>query len=93
MGYDRDADGDPSRRDSVPAMRVSTGATVRGSFFPVVGAISSAIGSLAALEAIKILSGTGRPLLGKMLTYDGHQGRVTTLSLTRRDDCPCCAEI
>ena len=62
-------------------------------FFPVVGAISSAIGSLAALEAIKILSGTGRPLLGKMLPYDGHQGRVTTLSLTRRDDCPCCAEM
>jgi molybdopterin/thiamine biosynthesis adenylyltransferase len=28
--------------------------------FPVIGAISSAIGSLAALEAAKILSGSGR---------------------------------
>ena len=59
-------------------------------FFPVVGAISSAIGSLAALEAIKILSGTGNPLFGKMLTYDGFQGRVTTMELTRTEACPCC---
>ncbi|MBC8876094.1 MAG: HesA/MoeB/ThiF family protein [Planctomycetes bacterium] len=58
--------------------------------FPVVGGISSAIGSLAALEAVKILSGTGKPLWGKMLTYDGHQGRVSTVQLARRPDCPCC---
>jgi len=58
--------------------------------FPVVGAISSAIGSLAALEAIKILSGVGKPLWGQMLTYDGHQARVSTVRLTRRTDCPCC---
>jgi molybdopterin/thiamine biosynthesis adenylyltransferase len=58
--------------------------------FPVVGAISSAMGSLAALEAIKILSGSGRPLWGRMLTYDGYQGRVSTVQLTRRPDCPRC---
>ena len=46
-------------------------------FFPVVGAISSAIGSLAALEAVKILSGTGKPMWNKMYTYDGYQGRTT----------------
>ena len=59
--------------------------------FPVVGAISSAIGSLAALEAIKILSDTGRPLWGKMLTYDGFHGRVTTITLRRNPSCPVCA--
>ena len=58
--------------------------------FPVVGAISSAMGSLAALEAIKILSGTGEPLWGKMLTYDGYHGRCTTIQLARRRDCACC---
>lgn len=58
--------------------------------FPVVGAISSAMGSLAALEAIKILSGVGKPLWGKMLTYDGYQGRVSTVGLIRRANCPCC---
>jgi adenylyltransferase/sulfurtransferase len=58
--------------------------------FPVVGAISSAMGSLAALEAIKVLSGIGKPLWGKMLTYDGNQGRTATVTLARREDCPCC---
>lgn len=58
--------------------------------FPVVGAISSTIGSLAALEAIKILSETGRPLWGRMLTIDGFHGRTAQFELTRRPDCPCC---
>jgi molybdopterin/thiamine biosynthesis adenylyltransferase len=58
--------------------------------FPVVGAISSAIGSLAALEAVKILSGTGKPLWGKMFTYDAYSGYVNTAQLTRRPDCDCC---
>ncbi len=60
-------------------------------FFPVVGAISAATGSLAALEAIKILSGTGTPLWGKLLTYDGFHARVTTVTLQRVAECPVCA--
>ena len=61
--------------------------------FPVVGAISSAIGSLAALEAIKILSGSGQVLWGKMLNYDGYRASVSMIQLTRRTDCPCCAGV
>ena len=49
--------------------------------FPVVGAISCATGSLAALEAIKILSGAGTPLVGKMLIYDGFHGRSNIVEL------------
>jgi adenylyltransferase/sulfurtransferase len=59
-------------------------------FFPVVGAISAATGSLAALEAIKIMSGSGVPLWGQMLTYDGFQGNVTKIQLSRRASCSCC---
>ena len=59
-------------------------------FFPVVGAISCATGALAALEAVKILSGTGNPLWGKMLTYDGFQGRTTVVELSRNPNCACC---
>lgn len=62
-------------------------------FFPVVGAISSAIGSLAALEAIKILSDTGRPLWGKMMTYDGYNAQVSTVQLQRNEDCACCGTV
>jgi len=59
--------------------------------FPVVGAISAALGSLAALEAIKIVSGCGQVLWGKMLNYDGYRAGVSIIQLTRRPDCPCCA--
>lgn len=52
--------------------------------FPVVGAISCATGALAALEAIKILSGAGAPLIGKMLIYDGFHARVNIVELGAR---------
>jgi len=49
--------------------------------FPVVGAISAAVGSLAALEAVKILSGSGKPLWNQMLIYDGFNARVNQVSI------------
>lgn len=58
--------------------------------FPVVGAISSAVGALAALEAIKILSGSGRPLFGRLWMIDGYQGRSSMVQLQRNPECPCC---
>ena len=58
--------------------------------FPVVGAISCAIGALAALEAIKILSGTGQPLFGRMMMYDGFHGRTRIVELARNESCPGC---
>lgn len=58
--------------------------------FPVLGAISAAIGSLAALEAIKILTEVGTSLAGKMWIIDGMQGRISTVELVRDPDCPCC---
>ncbi|MBM4092392.1 MAG: HesA/MoeB/ThiF family protein [Planctomycetes bacterium] len=60
--------------------------------FPVVGAISSAMGSLAALEAIKVLSGCGKPMWGTMLTYDGFQGRMRSVTLRRDAHCRCCGQ-
>jgi molybdopterin/thiamine biosynthesis adenylyltransferase len=61
--------------------------------FPVAGAISSAIGSLAALEAIKILAGAGEPMFGRMLLIEGHLGDARTIELARRGDCPVCGSL
>ncbi len=58
--------------------------------FPVVGAISSAIGSLAALEAIKAISGAGKPMFGRMWMIDGFQGRSAIVELARNPHCPNC---
>ena len=61
--------------------------------FPVLGAISSAIGSLAALEAIKILSGAGQPMFGRLWLIDGYRGRSSSVELRRNPACPCCGAI
>jgi molybdopterin-synthase adenylyltransferase len=60
-------------------------------FFPVVGAISMGVGAMAALEAIKILTQTGKPLFGRLWMIDGHQGRSSYVELRRDPNCPCCA--
>jgi len=60
--------------------------------FPVVGGISSAIGALAALEAIKILSGCGLPMFGKMWMIDSFAAQNSVVELQRRADCPCCKD-
>jgi molybdopterin-synthase adenylyltransferase len=59
--------------------------------FPVIGAISAAMGNLAALEAIKILSGVGRPTFGQMLVVDGFGGDMRWITLRRRSSCPFCS--
>jgi molybdopterin/thiamine biosynthesis adenylyltransferase len=58
--------------------------------FPVLGAIAMLAGSLAAMEAVEILSGAGRSAFGRMWMIDGHQGRSAVVELTQRTDCPAC---
>jgi len=49
--------------------------------FPVVGAISCAVGAMAALEAIKIISQEGEPFWNQMIIYDGHAARINQVSI------------
>ncbi len=60
--------------------------------FPVIGAISLATGAMAALEAVKILSGTGTPLFGRLWMIDGYRGLSRQMELRRDADCPCCGD-
>lgn len=58
--------------------------------FPVFGAVSGTVGCMAAMEAIKVLSGIGQPLLGRMLRFDLGQMTFRTLNVLRRQDCETC---
>lgn len=58
--------------------------------FPVVGGIAAAIGALAALEAIKILSRTGRAMFGRLWMIDSYQARTSIVELARDPNCTCC---
>jgi len=61
--------------------------------FPVLGGVSAAVGCLAAVEAIKVLTGFGEPLKGKLLTYDATSMDFVKLKIHRRPDCPVCGGI
>ena len=61
--------------------------------FPVLGAVSGTVGCLAAVEAVKLLTGIGRPLAGVLLTMDLGSMEFRRLQLARRKDCPVCAGV
>ena len=46
----------------------------------VLGAVTGVIGTLMAMEAIKLTAGLGEPLIGRLLLYDGRAARFTELS-------------
>jgi len=60
--------------------------------FPVFGAVSGAIACLGAMEAIKVLSGLGEPLAGRMLLCDLRDMSFRKVSIHRRADCPVCCK-
>ncbi len=58
----------------------------------VLGVLPGIVGSLEAMEAIKLLLGIGDPLVGKLLTYDSLSQEFRTLRLHRDPSCPACAD-
>lgn len=46
----------------------------------VLGAVTGIIGTLMAMEAIKLISGIGQPLVGRLLLYDGREARFSELT-------------
>lgn len=56
----------------------------------VIGALCGVIGSLQALEAIKLITGIGESLRGRLLTYDALRQNFQTLKIPRNSACPAC---
>lgn len=56
----------------------------------VVGALPGVIGSLMAMEAIKLITGAGQPLIGRLLIYDALDAQMRVMKLTARKDCAVC---
>lgn len=46
----------------------------------VLGAVTGVIGTLMAMEAIKLVTGVGEPLVGRLLLYDGKAARFTEIA-------------
>ena len=57
----------------------------------VLGVLPGVIGSLQATEAIKLLTGIGSPMIGRMLIYDGLDLSFNTVHIAKDPDCPVCS--
>jgi adenylyltransferase/sulfurtransferase len=58
----------------------------------VLGVLPGIIGTMQALEAIKLITGIGEPLLGKLLHVDTLGMRFRTFTLRRDPECPVCGD-
>lgn len=56
----------------------------------VVGALTGEIGAAMAMETVKLITGAGRPLVGRLRIYDGLSGDIRTLKLRPNTDCRVC---
>src|SRR3954462_7108467 len=56
----------------------------------VVGALAGVIGSMMALEAIKLIVGAGEPLTGRLLIYDALSAETRTVKVGADPECPVC---
>ncbi|MEM9104762.1 MAG: molybdopterin-synthase adenylyltransferase MoeB [Pseudomonadota bacterium] len=46
----------------------------------IIGALTGVIGTLQAMEVIKLITGTGEPLIGRLLLYDALAARFQTIA-------------
>ena len=53
-------------------------------------AVAGAVGSIQALEALKLLTGEGRALLDRILRLDLAKPACELVAVERRSDCPAC---
>lgn len=56
----------------------------------VIGALAGVVGSMAALEVIKLIARAGEPLTGRLLLYDGLAGTARTVAVSADPACPVC---
>lgn len=56
----------------------------------VLGVLPGIIGSLQALEAIKLVTGAGESLVGRLLLFDGLKLQFREIALTKDPDCAVC---
>jgi molybdopterin/thiamine biosynthesis adenylyltransferase/rhodanese-related sulfurtransferase len=58
----------------------------------VLGVLPGIIGCIQATEILKLATGTGTPLLGRLLVYDALEMKFRELRLRRDPKCPLCGE-
>jgi len=60
---------------------------------PVLGAAPGVIGCIQATEVLKLLTGIGDPISGRLLLYDGEFMEFSEVRVRRKEDCPVCGQL
>lgn len=58
----------------------------------VLGALPGIVGSIQAAETIKLITGIGEPLIGRLLLIDALGAEYRTLEIRRDPECPVCGD-
>ena len=58
----------------------------------VIGALPGVMGALQAAEAVKLITGAGRPAVGRIVLHDALEGTWAELPVRSRPDCPLCGD-
>ncbi len=58
----------------------------------VLGVLPGIVGCIQAIEVIKLILGTGQPLIGRLLLFDALGMKFRELKLRKNPDCPICGE-
>jgi adenylyltransferase/sulfurtransferase len=58
----------------------------------VLGILPGMIGMVQATEAVKLILGTGEPLVGRLLLYDALGMKFRELKLRKNPECPACGD-
>lgn len=82
-GVDPDGRPNPRYRDLFPEAPPA-GVVPSCAEAGIVGALTGVIGTLMAMEAIKVVTGAGEPLVGRLLLYDGLAARFEVMRYRRR---------
>ncbi|MCX8028729.1 MAG: molybdopterin-synthase adenylyltransferase MoeB [Brevinematales bacterium] len=56
----------------------------------VLGSVVGVIGTIQATETIKLITGIGEPLIGKLLVYDALFAEFSKFSINKNPKCPLC---
>lgn len=57
----------------------------------IIGALAGVIGTMTALETLKIITGAGQPLISRLLIYDGLEATSRVVRLAADPECPVCS--
>jgi len=58
----------------------------------VLGVLCATIGSIQATEAVKLIIGSGTPLIGRLKIYDALEMDLRTIKVRKDPSCPICGE-